>query len=88
MFNAKKGVEFIAGGTLAGSACFGDSGGPAYVQVGQEWRVLGITSGAIPKELWEDPDKACGNGSKTVRVEQPTMRAWISEGIARLNESP
>ncbi|WP_421943348.1 S1 family peptidase [Pedobacter sp.] len=40
-FNPK--TEFVAGGQGFGS-CWGDSGGPAYIEVGGELKVAGITS--------------------------------------------
>lgn len=81
---AKLNTEFILGGTIAGATCFGDSGGPCFVDTDEGWKLLGVTSGAIPMSLWESPDKACGNGNKSVRCEETSVRKWIIDGIVGL----
>jgi phosphohistidine phosphatase SixA len=83
-FKAKQNQEFILGGTLAGATCFGDSGGPAFVMTDGGWRLLGITSSSLPPELWLDPNKACGSGSKSVRCDEAEIRDWIGVNVENM----
>lgn len=61
--------EFIAGG--AGSdACFGDSGGPIFVDDGHGPAVIGVVSRGVAL-----PGAPCGNGGVYVRVDK--VVSWI-----------
>jgi len=63
--------EFVAGApALDRDSCNGDSGGPAYVQVGGEWLVTGATSRATA-----DSVRPCGDGGIYTRV--PHYLDWI-----------
>ncbi|HBS30014.1 MAG TPA: hypothetical protein DEB06_11345 [Phycisphaerales bacterium] len=63
--------ELVAGPPVTGrDSCTGDSGGPALVQVGIEWRLAGATSRGIPQA-----PANCGYGGIYSRVDQHL--AWI-----------
>lgn len=51
-------------------ACHGDSGGPAYIKVGNEWALVGVTSRGI-----NDPQDTCGVSS--VYTLAPAYQNWI-----------
>lgn len=60
------GFEFVAGSTgLNIDTCKGDSGGPAYILVGDQWVLAGITSRATMNAA-----HACGDGGIYVRVDK------------------
>lgn len=66
-------TEFFAGAKGLGiDSCNGDSGGPAYVQVQNEWRLAGLTSRAA-----HDYDRKCGDGGIYTRVS--AHLEWIAE---------
>jgi Leucine-rich repeat (LRR) protein len=44
-----------------GSACNGDSGGPAYAQVGTKWYLVGITNG-LRSDIVPESDGTCAGG--------------------------
>jgi endonuclease G len=67
-------LEFTAGGEGFDS-CNGDSGGPAYVDVGGVRKVLGLTSRATA-----DATTPCGEGGIYTRVD--TQRAFIRSVLA------
>ncbi|MFD7655710.1 S1 family peptidase [Actinosynnema sp. NPDC059797] len=57
-YGADPGTEFVAGAPgLDRDSCNGDSGGPAYVRVGEEWLLAGATSRAT-----DDAVRPCGDG--------------------------
>ncbi|MGH9277597.1 MAG: S1 family peptidase [Acidimicrobiales bacterium] len=63
--------EFVAGAPfLDRDSCNGDSGGPAYVQSGTEWRLAGVTSRATASSV-----RPCGDGGVYTRVASYTD--WI-----------
>jgi secreted trypsin-like serine protease len=75
------GAEFIAGGARdAGDACFGDSGGPAYMPTASGPVVAGVVSRGLAGE-W-----ACGGGTVYVRTDR--VAAWIEEVTGRQLERP
>jgi secreted trypsin-like serine protease len=51
-------------------ACYGDSGGPAVLQSGTSWVLVGNTSGGT--------SAICGQGP-SVYVDLPNLRSWIEE---------
>jgi secreted trypsin-like serine protease len=68
------GGEFIAGGGGV-DACFGDSGGPAYAEVGGATVVVGVVSRGLVG------DTACGGGGVYVRADR--VAAWIEDVTGR-----
>jgi secreted trypsin-like serine protease len=68
------GGEFLAGGGGV-DACFGDSGGPAYAEVGDDTVVLGVVSRGLAG------DTACGGGGVYVRADR--VAAWIEDVTGR-----
>lgn len=68
--------EFVAGRKALGrDSCNGDSGGPAYIRVGGDYRVAGLTSRATREAV-----RNCGDGGIYVRPDH--FRAWIDEIVA------
>jgi MYXO-CTERM domain-containing protein len=69
------------GDTGSQSACFGDSGGPALVQLGDgSWRVFGTGShlydpGGLPPPM--EPDNVCGTGVAYGFV--PFVNTWLEQ---------
>jgi endonuclease G len=57
-------LEFVAGGQ-GRDACYGDSGGPAYVNVGGELKVAGLVSRKVKNSISD-----CGSGGIYTRVDQ------------------
>jgi secreted trypsin-like serine protease len=57
-YGADPKTEFVAGApALDRDSCNGDSGGPAYVRVGDEWLLAGATSRATDNAV-----RPCGDG--------------------------
>ncbi|GAA1293196.1 S1 family peptidase [Saccharothrix xinjiangensis] len=57
-YGADPGTEFVAGApNLDRDSCNGDSGGPAYVRVGEGWLLAGATSRATDNSV-----RPCGDG--------------------------
>lgn len=70
--------ELFAGGSGA-DACYGDSGGPLYVDTPDGFFLAGVTSrGAAP----------CGSGGIWVRPDNPTVLNWIEEETGRMLPGP
>ena len=70
------GGEFIAGGARdPGDACFGDSGGPAYMATASGPVVAGVVSRGLAG------DWACGGGTVYVRTDR--VAAWIEDVTGR-----
>jgi secreted trypsin-like serine protease len=71
-FGADVDTEFVAGAPfLDRDSCNGDSGGPAYVQVGNEWQLAGATSRATASSF-----RPCGDGGIYTRV--GSYEDWIT----------
>jgi secreted trypsin-like serine protease len=65
------GLELVAGRPLlARDSCTGDSGGPFYLQVGDQWLLAAATSRATDSSM-----SNCGDGGVYVRMDR--YRAWI-----------
>jgi endonuclease G len=72
-------TEFVAGRKgSAQDSCNGDSGGPAYVMLGDTRKLAGATSRAS-----DERDDNCGDGGIYVRVD--AVSDWIDETIASLS---
>lgn len=70
-FGADAETEFVAGAPfLDRDSCNGDSGGPAYVQVGDSWRLAGATSRATASSF-----RPCGDGGIYTRTH--VFEDWI-----------
>jgi secreted trypsin-like serine protease len=69
------GGEFIAGGHGTDS-CFGDSGGPVYIETARGPALIGVVSRSTA--TWSDP---CGSGGVYVRADQ--VVAWIQNVSGR-----
>ncbi len=70
-------TEFLAGRRLLGrDSCKGDSGGPAYIMVGRDFRLAGLTS---RQSL--DAVRPCGDGG--IYVRPLAYRTWLEgHGVA------
>ena len=70
------GLELVAGEPfLDRDTCNGDSGGPAYVWVYNQWKLAGATSRPTNESI-----RACGDGGTYVRVDK--YRTWIESVLA------
>jgi Trypsin len=70
-FGADPETEFVAGAPfLDRDSCNGDSGGPAYVQVGDDWLLAGATSRATASAF-----RPCGDGGIYTRVD--VFEDWV-----------
>ena len=68
--------EFVAGRKALGrDSCNGDSGGPAYLQAGNDFVVAGLTSRATRAAVVN-----CGDGGIYVRPDQ--FIGWINGKLA------
>ncbi len=71
--------EILVGDESGKGACHGDSGGPAFLQVGAQKYIVGITSRA---DIDKDPHGVCTAGSICTSVQ--SHLAWIVAGITSL----
>jgi secreted trypsin-like serine protease len=72
-YGADPKLEFVAGKPLLDKdSCSGDSGGPAYVDVGGAWALAGATSRATASRV-----RPCGDGGIYARV--PAFMDWLHE---------
>lgn len=62
-------------------ACHGDSGGPAYVKVGDKLKLFGITSRGL-----NDPEDSCGQLAGYTYL--PAYLNWVSETMAAFEKQP
>lgn len=70
--------EILVDQTQGKGACHGDSGGPAYLNVGGELFLWGVTSHTV-----QDPDGTCGGYAAYASV--PHFAPWIQATAAKLN---
>jgi len=66
------GGEFIAGGTGAADSCFGDSGGPVYLETSHGTVVIGAVSRGV-----NNSPTPCGGGGIYVRTDKIVQ--WIEQ---------
>ena len=70
------GGEFVAGGTGTADSCFGDSGGPVYLDTPIGAVVIGAVSRGV-----DGSDTPCGGGGIYVRTDK--IIDWIESAAAR-----
>ncbi len=68
------GGEFVAGGT--GDSCFGDSGGPVYLETPRGTILIGAVSRGVNNSA-----TPCGSGGIYVRTDK--IAAWIEETVGK-----
>ncbi|MER0242780.1 serine protease [Streptomyces sp. HSW2009] len=68
-------VELCVYGSRSGTACYGDSGGPALLKEGGTWRLAGATSRAGANS------QICGTGDATVYTDVTAHQQWINTQI-------
>jgi len=66
--------EMVIMGTTGSDTCNGDSGGPVFEGEGKTYRIIAVTSRALPL-----PGKVCGYGGIYTRVDQ--IARWIDSTI-------
>jgi hypothetical protein len=73
LFGCDSGLEFVAGAkSLDIDTCTGDSGGPVYVERGDDWLLAGATSRAV-----RGADRECGDGGIYVRLDVADYVQWV-----------
>lgn len=72
-------TEILVGDETGKGSCHGDSGGPAFLQVGASKYLVGVTSRS---DVDKDPNGICTAGSVYTSVQ--AKLAWIQAGIKRL----
>lgn len=70
------GAEMVVRGNAGHDSCRGDSGGPIYERFGCGFRLVGITSRAIPSSR-----RACGDGGIYTRVD--AFAHWIQKAMEK-----
>lgn len=73
------GGEFVAGGTGTADSCFGDSGGPVYLDTVRGPMVVGAVSRGV-----DDATTPCGGGGIYVRTDK--IVEWIEETAGKTIE--
>jgi secreted trypsin-like serine protease len=73
------GGEFVAGGTGTADSCFGDSGGPVYLDTERGPMVIGAVSRGV-----DDAATACGGGGIYVRTDK--IINWIEDTVGKTIE--
>ncbi|GAA4673361.1 S1 family peptidase [Streptomyces buecherae] len=79
--NFNSSVELCVYGSRSGTACYGDSGGPALVKEGGAWRLAGATSRAGVN------NQICGTGDATVYTDVTAHQQWIAQQTGGLRTS-
>jgi uncharacterized protein (TIGR03382 family) len=74
------GGEFVAGGTGSADSCFGDSGGPVYLDTPTGTVVVGAVSRGV-----DGSDTPCGGGGIYVRTDK--LVNWIQETTGKVIEA-
>ena len=70
------GGEFVAGGTGNADSCFGDSGGPVYLDTERGTVLVGAVSRGV-----DNSSTPCGGGGIYVRTDK--ISSWIESTAAR-----
>ena len=79
--------------SLAGGkgACKGDSGGPAFIKVGNEYQVFGVASRMTEKDRvannGDHRDFACSVEMVYANALSPALMAWIQKAIAQMRDN-
>jgi secreted trypsin-like serine protease len=73
------GGEFVAGGTGSADSCFGDSGGPVYLDTVRGPMVIGAVSRGV-----DDAATPCGGGGIYVRTDK--IINWIEDTVGKTIE--
>lgn len=73
-FWAYEGTYFASGFETSG-VCFGDSGGPGFLEVDGEMRIIGVNS-----SVWSQNEDPCTGGAIQTRVD--VYADWIAETMA------
>ena len=74
-FNCRAGAEMVLAGQGA-DTCSGDSGGPAFIILGNEYYLAGVTSRAL------DPGGRCGPGGVYTLI-TPRIVNWLRSQLGR-----
>lgn len=69
--------ELLLDQTHGKGACHGDSGGPAYVKVGEKWMLFGVTSRGV-----NDPRNDCSVSAAYTSI--PFYMTWVKKTAAKL----
>ena len=70
------GGEFVAGGTGTADSCFGDSGGPVYLDTDRGSILVGAVSRGV-----DNADTPCGGGGIYVRTDK--IVTWIEDTVGQ-----
>ena len=70
--------EVLLDQTQGKGACHGDSGGPAYINVGGQWMLWGVTNRGV-----NDPKNDCSVSASYASI--PYYASWITKTAAKLN---
>ncbi|WP_431784450.1 trypsin-like serine protease [Streptomyces chumphonensis] len=74
--------ELCVYGTTRGTACYGDSGGPALVRANGRWELVGATSRAGQN------GSTCGTGDATIYTDVTAFRSWIGQHVGGTGPGP
>ncbi|MER0245218.1 trypsin-like serine protease [Streptomyces sp. HSW2009] len=74
--------ELCVYGSRTQTACYGDSGGPALVQSGGGWALVGATSRAGQRS------QVCGTGDATIYTDVTAHRQWIDQTTGGTGPGP
>lgn len=78
-------ANLIVLSSKGGGACYGDSGGPAYAQIGHEWYLIGTLHGFWQplSPLPSGSDNFCTHESPTIYARTAPFLDWIEKNIGR-----
>jgi len=74
-------TEMTVDQTTGKGACRGDSGGPAYVLVGKQWMLWGVTNGGVN----DSKNNCTGQG---LYASIPAYKNWIAETAQKMTGTP
>lgn len=75
--------EILAGGAGSPDACYGDSGGPAYLEASDGRYVVGVTSRGAG--FWGEEEDECGSGG--IYTLAPRYLDWMMETVPELADA-